>query len=301
MRHLVSLIVLAVSCGLSSIAFAQEGLVPPGRMVQIDKDTFLNVRQSGHGPTAIVFVPGWTMSSEVFEHQFQHFANSDRYTFISYDPRSQGYSTKTRFGNEYTQHGRDLNALLKALGINRVILAGWSMGVYDVTAYINQFGTAKVAGLILIDGTPRCAGTDDVSQWVWYRYDDADHAKQSYTFGAMYTREQMDKSFAEWMLDNPTPEAVHWVTRISDQTANDVAAITNEVCSYYNYEADVVNYSKNHPLMIVTRNDVAVAASNWIASNTPSADFHSLGKHLMFWEHYLQFDQFLDAFLAKIR
>ncbi|EIP84725.1 halide peroxidase [Burkholderia humptydooensis MSMB43] len=34
-------------------------------------------------------------------------------------------------------------------------------------------------------------------------------------------------------------------------------------------------------------------------TNAPRANLHVLGKHMMFWEHADQFNQFLDQFLAQ--
>ncbi|ALX43180.1 hypothetical protein AQ610_12745 [Burkholderia humptydooensis] len=134
---------------------------------------------------------------------------------------------------------------------------------------------------------------------MWYRYDDADQAKRGWTYGVMYDRKNLDTSFAQWMLENPTPDAVKWVSDISDQTPAEAAAMTNETCSYMNFESDVANFAKTSPLMITVREEVRGVASTWVQTNAPRANLHVLGKHMMFWEHADQFNQFLDQFLAQ--
>ena len=95
--------------------------------------------ERGAGPP-IVVVPGWTMSGEVFEHQLSGLAA--RFRVLTFDPRSHGRSTVTVAGNSYPQQGRDLLALLDALGLDRVHLVGWSYGAlacYLVSAMFSDF------------------------------------------------------------------------------------------------------------------------------------------------------------------
>ena len=51
----------------------------------------LHYLEAGSGPT-IVFVPGWTMPAEIWEHQLRYF--SDAFRVVALDPRGQGLSEK---------------------------------------------------------------------------------------------------------------------------------------------------------------------------------------------------------------
>jgi pimeloyl-ACP methyl ester carboxylesterase len=115
----------------------QQESPPFSSAVDIGGGVSIHYASSGQGDTPLVFVPGWTMTTEVFERQFSHFASSKRFRFISYDPRSQGKSTQTTWGSHYEQRGRDLHAFLKAMRLERAVLVGWSNGLYDVLFYIN--------------------------------------------------------------------------------------------------------------------------------------------------------------------
>lgn len=64
----------------------------------------------GHGGKTILRLPGWTMSTLVYERQLSYFENSDEFRFITLDPRAHGQSSKIRDGHFYEQHGRDLHA-----------------------------------------------------------------------------------------------------------------------------------------------------------------------------------------------
>src|SRR5262245_61786554 len=60
---------------------------------KLSDDLTLHYEQTGQGPQTILFIPGWTMSTKVFEHQFKHFETSTRVRAIAYDPRGQGLSS----------------------------------------------------------------------------------------------------------------------------------------------------------------------------------------------------------------
>jgi non-heme chloroperoxidase len=99
---------------------------------------------------AIVLIPGWTMPAEIFEPQINEL--SKRFHVIALDPRSQGDSEKTPEGNYLERHAQDINELLEHLKLANVVLLGWSNGVPDVLTFVDQNGTAKLRGIILVDG-----------------------------------------------------------------------------------------------------------------------------------------------------
>lgn len=123
--------------------------------IALDREVTIHCERAGSGPGAILFIPGWSMSSAVFDRQLDHFARSTEFTAISYDPRGQGRSSKPLDGHYYGQRGRDLSHLIEALGLGDVILAGWSYGVLDMLAYVREFGTARMRAAVVIDGAPR--------------------------------------------------------------------------------------------------------------------------------------------------
>jgi pimeloyl-ACP methyl ester carboxylesterase len=98
---------------------------------------------------AVVFIPGWTWSAPVWKAQMTPLAPSR--AVVAMDPRSQGDSSMTADGNTPEGRAQDLAALLQQLGDAPVVLVGWSQGVQDVAAYIDKFGTARLAGIVLVD------------------------------------------------------------------------------------------------------------------------------------------------------
>ncbi len=103
----------------------------------------------GSGST-IVFVPGWTMPADIWEPQLRYFARSHR--VIALDPRSQGASERVSEGNFVGRRAQDVHELLHHLGAQHVVLVVWSLGVAEALELVERFGTADIAGLVLVDG-----------------------------------------------------------------------------------------------------------------------------------------------------
>lgn len=268
--------------------------------VHISADLTLHYECSGRGPITLIFIPGWTMSTAVFARQLEHFAASDRFRAISYDPRGQGRSSKPEGGHTYQQHGRDLAALIDRLQLDNIVLIGWSSGVNDEMAYVNQFGSDRLHALVLIDGPPRATGADNTKEWVYYRHDDSDHARRDPTMLVLEDRATLSRMFAEWMLEAATPQNMAWVDEISRQTPDWIAALTNETGAYVDYEADLIALAGRLPTLIVVREDQRALATGWRDAHAPSAEVAAMGKHLMFWERSAEFNAVLDGFLKRV-
>ena len=298
--YILAMIVTLISglAGCRPIAAPQIDTLDRNRL-QVSDDLSLYYETAGQGEIPIVFVPGWTMSSAVFERQRAHFANSDRFRYFSYDPRGQGRSSKPTQGHTYAQHGRDLHAFLEGLGLEQVVLVGWSFGVLDVTSYLQQFGADNVRALVLIDGTPKTTGKDSTKDWAWVGDDNWLSNNQSYTVDLLTEkREQRMREFCEWMLEKPTPEQVRWSTAISLQTPGWIAALTNATANNANYEDALKALDPKLPLLFVMGEEHwHPVVDEWIKANTPSAKLVTMGRHLMFWQRSEEFNTELDKFL----
>ncbi len=105
---------------------------------------------SGGSGSTIVFVPGWTMPADIWGPQLRYFARSHR--VIALDPRSQGASDRVSEGNFVGRRAQDVHELLHHLGAQHVVLVVWSLGVVEALELVERFGTADIAGLVLVDG-----------------------------------------------------------------------------------------------------------------------------------------------------
>ena len=118
--------------------------------------------QNGPG-LSILFVPGWTMPAWIWQKQIDYF--SPAFRVVAMDPRSQGESTITSEGLYPAARARDIKAVIDQLHLAPVVLVGWSMAVTEVAAYVEQFGTDDLAGLVFVDDdfgglTPAAAQSD---------------------------------------------------------------------------------------------------------------------------------------------
>jgi microsomal epoxide hydrolase len=123
----------------------KEGFVTTSAGVRI------HYLQSGDASSsrAIILIPGWRLPVYLWNEQLTKFAQTNR--VIAIEPRSQGESTKTTDGNTPESRAGDLHEVLAQLKVSKSVLVGWSQGAQDVSAYLQQFGTASVAGIVLVD------------------------------------------------------------------------------------------------------------------------------------------------------
>lgn len=133
-----------VALGDEPSAPVKNGFVNAGDGVKI------HYHEAGTGQT-LLFVPGWTMTAEIWEPQIAHFRHITR--VVAMDPRGQGDSTKGGEGLYPAARARDIKAVIDELKLAPVVLVGWSMGVTEVAAFVDAFGTADLAALVLVDGT----------------------------------------------------------------------------------------------------------------------------------------------------
>lgn len=96
---------------------------------------------------AVVLIHGVSMSRRYFHNQFMPLSARNR--VIAVDLRGHGDSEKTEAGHTVPQYARDLRSFIEALGLDRPVLLGWSMGGFVVYDFIRQFGTSLLASLII--------------------------------------------------------------------------------------------------------------------------------------------------------
>jgi non-heme chloroperoxidase len=102
-----------------------------------------------HQRPSILFVPGWTMPAWIWEKQID--ALGKDHHVLAMDPRSQGESDKTTEGLYPVERARDIRSVIEQLQLAPVVIVGWSMAVVETLAYVAQFGTGDIAGLVLVD------------------------------------------------------------------------------------------------------------------------------------------------------
>lgn len=117
----------------------------------------LHYEDAGQG-WPLVFVHGWAMSGRVWFFQAEEFASSHR--VITLDLRGHGKSEPSPVPLSMPLLGADLRELMDSLALKKAIVVGWSMGAQVVLEAFPSM-RERVAGVVLVSGTPRFTSADD--------------------------------------------------------------------------------------------------------------------------------------------
>lgn len=254
------------------------------RSFKASDGTRLHYLEAGHGHT-IVFIPGWTMPAWIFEPQIA--ALSAHYRVIAFDPRGQGQSEIPETGYDPQRRGEDIADLLQMLGPQPVVLAGWSLGVLDVLAYVRAHGDAGFAGLVLIDNS---IGEDPPPG-------------PTHTAGPRrpLTPEQARRAFVAGMFRQKQSAAyIDRLTADSLRVPREAAAALLSYPLPRSYWKDAV-YSTNKPILYAVTPHLEGQAENLARhdSHATIALFAGAG-HALFVDDADLFDAMLLRFLHKI-
>ena len=105
----------------------------------------------GAGEIDLIFIPGWLMPAEVFQHQLEYF--SKKYRVHALNPRSQGTSDIYRGPQLAELRARDIREFIVHLKSERFVLLGWSLGVMESLDYLTRHGQDGLMALVLIDNS----------------------------------------------------------------------------------------------------------------------------------------------------
>jgi microsomal epoxide hydrolase len=111
--------------------------------------SFLEAGSQHRNEPSIVLVPGWLMPGRIWQNQLNDFSRT--YHTLAFDPRGQGESQVASSGYTAERRAADLHELLRQR--SSVLLIGWSLGGIEALQYVHMFGTARLAGLVLVDSS----------------------------------------------------------------------------------------------------------------------------------------------------
>ena len=114
-----------------------------------DAHLYYEVRGKG---SPLLLVHGWQCSHVFWQRNVDVLAED--FCVVTLDLRGHGNSSKGLHGITIRQFAKDIHDLIEFLGLDNVVLMGWSMGGPTVLSYFKQFGSKHLKGLGLIDMTP---------------------------------------------------------------------------------------------------------------------------------------------------
>lgn len=246
-------------------------------------DVKLRILRAGSG-RPLVLLPGWTCSADFFVHQLTGL--SDRFDVIAVDPRGHGGSDKPLTGNTFAQRGDDLAALLDALGLDDVVLLGWSFGVLDALSYVRRHGTDRLAQVVLVDETPKVPA-DPSDPGEWGEAPLAHDGIVAFLRAMIDTRVEFWTEYAVYMLGLPEDTTadhpdVARVVELGLQTPEHVAVTTAADGLTSDYSAEATLVSERLPTLFVARDDWAEDGRRWVGANMPAATFATMPVHMGF-------------------
>lgn len=246
----------------------------------------LHYLEAGAGPT-IVFVPGWTMPAEIWEHQIRHFASTHR--VVALDPRGHGRSEKPTHGYHPSRRALDIGELLGHLGGDPAVLVGWSLGVQEVLVYAHEHGTEAIRAAVLVD----------------YAIDFDTESLTSRFISLQVDREDWTRNFIEVIHNSAqSDEYLEAVTQAALSTPTNAAAvmIANLILMGPTDLGPALN-SVDRPLMFVASSlDWAVAAAEDVREGWPEVHVEIIDEtsHALFVDKPEEFNRLLEEFLATL-
>ena len=117
---------LSIACLLLLVPVSLGDTKPTKATVRAADGLSIAYDVRGKGDTALVFLHGWCGDREFWKHQLDAFAGD--YRVVALDQAGHGESGKDRKHWTLTDLAADVEAVVKAQGLKRVILVGHSMG-----------------------------------------------------------------------------------------------------------------------------------------------------------------------------
>ena len=266
----------------------------------------LRYTQAGRG-RPVVLVHGWGQSAAGWQAQIDGLAG--RYRVIAYDQRGHGQSGKPAHGHTVHRLAADLHDLLTGLALDGVVLAGHSMGCSVTWAYLELFGTGRLAGLVIADGAPCLTAAPG-----WSEQARADA-------GALFTAEEVTSACdaltgpgdpaaaARGIIDSMlTPgagaELRDWLTRQNLLVPRPFAA--KLLCNHAHQDWRELIPRITLPALVIGGRASLIpwAAAAWTARQIPGARLEIFnadegGQHFTFLENPAKFTQLLSGFIAS--
>ena len=237
---------------------------------------------------SILFVPGWTMPAWIWEKQLEFFAKD--YRVVAMDPRSQGESSQTHEGLYPAVRARDIKAVVDKLHLTPVVLVGWSMGVTEICAYLDQFGSRDLAAIVLVDGY--AGGTEP--------------AEAMPTLGILKSTLEdrqnfLSKFMREIMFKKPQPgDYVARLQAASNVTPTDAAVALLVGMHSTDYKPALLENTK--PVLICVADSIFTKQMEYLHKQMPSARYEvfSDAGHTLFVDDADRFNALLEDFLHDL-
>ncbi|ABX42031.1 alpha/beta fold hydrolase [Lachnoclostridium phytofermentans] len=170
------------------------------------------------GEKTILFIHGWPGDHNLFEYQFDQLPKMG-FRCIGVDTRGFGNSDKPWTGYDYNTLSDDIRAVIDALELHNITLAGHSTGGGIAVRYMARHKGHGVSKLVLIDAAapsvikrpnfPYGLDKEAVDQIIQGTY--TDRPKMLQDFGNIFFFQHITQAFSDWFFQLGL-KAAGWAT-----------------------------------------------------------------------------------------
>lgn len=269
-----------------------------GYYIEVESNVSIFVEDLNHrSEKAILFLHGWPASHKMFEYQFNQLPQMG-YRCIGMDVRGFGKSDKPYTGYDYNRLADDVRAVLEALQLRDITLAGHSTGGAIAVRYMARhsgFGVSKLAllaaavpSVIQRPYFPFGLKREEVLQIIKGTY--TDRPKMLQDFGKMFFYQPITESFSQWFFQLGL-EAASWSTAAiantwlyEEELFYDLGNIRVPTLILHGVHDQVCHFALAH-------------AQKQSIPNSRLVPFEQSG-HGLFWEEREKFNRELAAFIG---
>src|SRR5437016_4148218 len=209
---------VSIACLLLMVPVALGDTKPTKATVRAADGLSIAYDVRGKGDTALVFLHGWCGDREFWKHQLDAFAGD--YRVVALDQAGHGESGKDRKHWTLTDLAADVEAVVKAQGLQRVILVGHSMG-----------GPVGLAAAKRLPGTVVAVIGVDTLHNVEFKMPEEGYKKFIAAFEADF-KGTMRGGLAGLLHEKVDPELAKWlVTRAEAQDQKMALALMRDLTS----------------------------------------------------------------------
>lgn len=228
------------------------------------------VAETGRG-RPLVFLHGWSSHGDYFGPQVETLACD--FQLVMPDLPGHRHSPAMPDALSIPALAADLHKLIKARGLEKPVLIGWSMGAMVALDYISQFGSNDLAGLVIEDMTVKITNEPG---WRFGIRNGFDSAQSTAAVTAMredwagYSQNAMPRLFARSYM--PEAEFGDWIS--AEIARNDGAAMAALWQSMAEQDYRTLLPQLTLPVLILHGGESQLyepAVSQWMAANIPGA------------------------------
>ncbi|MBI4183303.1 MAG: alpha/beta hydrolase [Proteobacteria bacterium] len=242
-----------------------------------------------HGDAGLLLIHAEPFNCRFWRHNIPALKRAFR--VVAVDVRGRGESGKTDFGHNIRQYADDLRFMIEALGLERVVVVGWSLGGSIAWSYMEQFGHARLGGYVNVDQEP-------------YRFVSEEHLEKR--LNSIRTRRLAHHTDAVVQYFGPTAErdqeTVNWMVYecMKTPTSAHIAAVTDSYHSDFRPHMSRVTVPSQ--IYWSRYGNIKPELAEFMHASTPGSElvyFETCG-HLIPWVEAEKFNRELTRFTEKV-